>query len=139
MHLSVDATREDASGAPELQTTHGIVVLLGTRKSSTTQLGGAKGTRKTFKDPAGNHRYSTGSGPEKGAKPSPRYPARYPQTGTQRFRTIMGRFRNDSEREDVSGAPELQAAHGIVVLLGTRKRTLCYTIMLPGRKPGFGF
>ncbi len=27
------------------------------------------------------------------AKPSPKYPARYPQTGTQRFRTILARFR----------------------------------------------
>ena len=30
------------------------------------------------------------------AKPSPKYPAGYPQTGTQRFRTILGRCRRAS-------------------------------------------
>jgi hypothetical protein len=30
------------------------------------------------------------------AKPNPKYPARYPQTGTQRCRTILGRFRRVS-------------------------------------------
>ncbi len=34
-----------------------------------------------------------GFGRKVGPKPCPKYQARYPQTGTQRFRTILGRFR----------------------------------------------
>ncbi len=48
---------------------------------------------ENFKDPAGTRRFRPGVGSKTGARPIQKHPARYSQTGTQRFRTLLDQCR----------------------------------------------